>query len=201
MNEVIRPLSDPWHEWGSLAVLKGNLAPATAVTKPIAIAESMLKFSGPARCFDSEEDASEAVLAGRIKEGDVLVVRYEGPKGGPGMREMARLMKLAYGAGLALKTALVTDGRFSGTNNGCFVGHVSPEAWGRRPHRPGPGRGPGSDRHPRRQAPPWKSARPSSRRGGRPGSGPRRRSPRDISGSTRGNAESADKGAVLRTRD
>ena len=88
----------------------------------------MYFFAGPARVFDGEEAATKAVLAGEINEGDVIVIRYEGPKGGPGMREMYYAMKLLYGRGLAKKTALVTDGRFSGTNNGCFVGHVSPEA-------------------------------------------------------------------------
>lgn len=81
-----------------------------------------------ARCFDCEEDADQAIMDGQVSEGDVVVIRYEGPKGGPGMREMAKPMKLLYGRGLALATALVTDGRFSGTNNGCFVGHISPEA-------------------------------------------------------------------------
>ena len=85
-------------------------------------------FSGPARVFDCEEDANLAILNGKIKDGDVLVIRYEGPKGGPGMREMYFAMKLLYGRGLAKKTAIITDGRFSGTNNGCFVGHISPEA-------------------------------------------------------------------------
>jgi dihydroxy-acid dehydratase len=128
VNEVVRPLADPWHPWGSIGVLRGNLAPDGSVTKPIAIEESMRVFRGEAVCFDSEESATEAVLGGRIKPGMVLVIRYEGPKGGPGMREMARVMKMLYGRGLALTTAVVTDGRFSGTNNGCFVGHVSPEA-------------------------------------------------------------------------
>ena len=85
-------------------------------------------FSGRARCFDSEEAANRAILDGVVRAGEVVVIRYEGPKGGPGMREMYTAMKLLYGRGLALKTAVVTDGRFSGTNNGCFVGHVSPEA-------------------------------------------------------------------------
>lgn len=85
-------------------------------------------FSGPARVFECEEDANEAILSGKIAEGDVIVIRNEGPKGGPGMREMYFAMKLLYGRGLAKKTALITDGRFSGTNNGCFVGHISPEA-------------------------------------------------------------------------
>ncbi len=125
---VIRPLADPWRSQGGLAVLRGNLAPNSAVTKPAAIDPTMHTFTGRARCFDSEEAADQAILDGRIEAGDVVVIRYEGPKGGPGMREMAIPMKLLYGRGLALKTALVTDGRFSGTNNGCFVGHVSPEA-------------------------------------------------------------------------
>ena len=128
VNDMIHPLENPFHEWGSLAVLKGNLAPQTAVTKPTAIHPSMHHFEGKAVCFDSEEAASDAVMAGKIKNGDVLVVRYEGPKGGPGMREMVRLMKMLYGQGLAMSTAVVTDGRFSGTNNGCFAGHISPEA-------------------------------------------------------------------------
>jgi dihydroxy-acid dehydratase len=88
----------------------------------------MLVFEGAARCFDAEEDANRAILDGKVREGEVVVIRYEGPKGGPGMREMYLAMKLLYGRGLALKTAVVTDGRFSGTNNGAFVGHVSPEA-------------------------------------------------------------------------
>lgn len=127
-NAVIRAPENAWHPWGSLAVLRGNLAPDSAITKPTAIDAAMQRFSGVARCFNSEEDASEAVLSGDIQPGNVLVIRYEGPRGGPGMREMARIMKMLYGQGLALSTAVVTDGRFSGTNNGCFVGHVSPEA-------------------------------------------------------------------------
>jgi dihydroxy-acid dehydratase len=125
---IIRSLKDPWHQEGGLAVLKGNLAPNTAVTKPAAIVPEMHLFKGSARCFDSEELANDAIMNGLVQEGDVVVIRYEGPKGGPGMREMYKAMKLLYGQGLALKTAVVTDGRFSGTNNGCFVGHVSPEA-------------------------------------------------------------------------
>jgi len=126
--DLIRTLANPWLKDGGLAVLKGNLAPNTAITKPAAIKAEMRTFTGSARCFDSEEAANQAILEGRVKEGEVVVIRYEGPKGGPGMREMYLAMKLLYGRGLALKTALVTDGRFSGTNNGCFVGHVSPEA-------------------------------------------------------------------------
>lgn len=127
-NDIIHSPQRAWHAWGSLAVLRGNLAPDTAVTKPTAIHPEMLYFQGEAICFDGEEAATEAVSQGKIREGMVLVIRYEGPKGGPGMREMVRIMKLLYGRGLALSTAVVTDGRFSGTNNGCFVGHVSPEA-------------------------------------------------------------------------
>jgi len=108
--------------------MRGNLAPGTGITKPIAMDPAMYHFSGPARVFDCEEDANRAILDGNINEGDVLVIRYEGPKGGPGMREMYFAMKLLYGRGLAKKTAIITDGRFSGTNNGCFVGHISPEA-------------------------------------------------------------------------
>ena len=125
---IIRSRQDPWNRQGGLAVLSGNLAPDTAITKPAAIHPDMHTFVGKARCFDSEEKANQAILEGRIESGDVLVIRYEGPKGGPGMREMATAMKLLYGRGLAMKTAVVTDGRFSGTNNGCFVGHISPEA-------------------------------------------------------------------------
>jgi dihydroxy-acid dehydratase len=125
---IIRTLEDPWHAGGGLAVLTGNLAPDSAITKPAAIKPEMHTFSGKARCFDSEELANTAILSGDIQEGEVVVIRYEGPKGGPGMREMYIAMKLLYGRGLALSTAVVTDGRFSGTNNGCFVGHISPEA-------------------------------------------------------------------------
>jgi len=125
---IIRTMEDPWGSGGGLAVLRGNLTPNTAVTKPAAIVPEMHKFTGKARCFDSEESANQAILDGKVQEGEVIVIRYEGPKGGPGMREMYKAMKLLYGRGLALKTALITDGRFSGTNNGCFVGHISPEA-------------------------------------------------------------------------
>jgi len=125
---IIRPIQNPWSSEGGLAVLRGNLAPDTAITKTAAIHPDMQKFVGQARCFDCEEAANQAIIDGRIQPGDVLVIRYEGPKGGPGMREMATAMKLLYGCGFALKTAVVTDGRFSGTNNGCFVGHISPEA-------------------------------------------------------------------------
>ena len=125
---VISTLASPWAQGGGMAVLLGNLAPNSALTKPAAIDPEMQIFTGTARCFDSEESANTAILAGQVQPGEVVIIRYEGPKGGPGMREMYSAMKLLYGSGLALQTAVVTDGRFSGTNNGCFVGHVSPEA-------------------------------------------------------------------------
>ena len=127
-REVIKTMDEPFGSSKGLAILRGNLAPRTAVTKPAAIDKSMWTFTGKAVVFDCEEDANAAILAGKIVEGDMVVIRYEGPKGGPGMREMYKSMKYMHGMGLALKTALVTDGRFSGTNNGCFVGHISPEA-------------------------------------------------------------------------
>ncbi len=127
-DRIIRSLAAPWNTQGGLAVLRGNLAPRTAITKPAAIDPRQHVFSGVARCFDSEESANQAILDGQVQPGQVVVIRYEGPKGGPGMREMYSSMKLLYGRGLALETAVVTDGRFSGTNNGCFVGHISPEA-------------------------------------------------------------------------
>ena len=127
-DRIIKTLKKPWSAGGGLAILRGNLAPDTAVTKPAAIVPDMQTFEGYARCYNSEEAAKEAILDGKVKAGDVVVIRYEGPKGGPGMREMYTAMKLLYGRGLGLKTALITDGRFSGTNNGCFVGHISPEA-------------------------------------------------------------------------
>ena len=127
-ENVIRTMDEPFSRVKGLAILKGNLAPDTGVTKPAAIDPQMHVFTGSAKVFDSEEEAEEAILGGKIKEGHVVVIRYEGPKGGPGMREMYKAMKYLYGMGLSKRTALVTDGRFSGTNNGCFVGHISPEA-------------------------------------------------------------------------
>lgn len=127
-NEIIHSLQHPFHQNGSLAVVRGNLAPDGGITKPTAIDPSMLIFTGRAMCFDSEEDAADAVEQHRVPDQTVMVIRYEGPKGGPGMREMVRIMKKLYGQGKALTTAVVTDGRFSGSNNGCFVGHISPEA-------------------------------------------------------------------------
>ncbi len=125
---IIRTLEDPFSETGGVAVMRGNLAPDTGISKPGAIDPALHHFVGKAVCFDSEEEAEEAILGGRIQAGDVVVVRYEGPKGGPGMREMFKAMKYMYGMGLSKSAALITDGRFSGTNNGCFVGHISPEA-------------------------------------------------------------------------
>ena len=125
---VIRSVDEPFSREKGLCLLRGNLAPEGAVAKPAAMDPSMFCFTGPARVFDSEEEANRAILAKEIAPGSVVVVRYEGPKGGPGMREMFHAMKFLYGMGLAKKVALITDGRFSGTNNGCYVGHISPEA-------------------------------------------------------------------------
>ncbi len=127
-DEIIKTVDEPFEKTGGVAVLYGNLAPNSAVTKPGAFDKSLYHFRGKAKVFDSEEEANEAILAGKIEDGDVVVIRYEGPKGGPGMREMYKAMKYLYGMGLNKTTALITDGRFSGTNNGCFVGHISPEA-------------------------------------------------------------------------
>lgn len=127
-RRIIRKLSDPFAQSGGVAVVYGNLAPEGAVTKPSAIVPEMHVFHGVARVFDGEEAAEEAILGGKVQPGEVVTIRYEGPKGGPGMREMYKAMKYLYGRGLAKCTALITDGRFSGTNNGCFVGHISPEA-------------------------------------------------------------------------
>jgi dihydroxy-acid dehydratase len=127
-RNVIKTMAEPFDCLKGIAILRGNLAPETCVTKPAAIDPSIHKFTGSAKVYDSEEQAEKAILGSEIHDGDVVVIRYEGPKGGPGMREMYKAMKYLYGMGLAKTTALVTDGRFSGTNNGCFVGHVSPEA-------------------------------------------------------------------------
>ena len=125
---IIKTVEEPFSKTGGVAVLHGNLCPRTAVSKPGAIDPSMHHFVGKAKCYNSEEEAEEAILGGKIQAGDVVVIRYEGPKGGPGMREMFKAMKYMYGVGLSKSAALITDGRFSGTNNGCFVGHISPEA-------------------------------------------------------------------------
>ncbi len=126
--EVIRPLDNPYTKTGGLAVLKGNLAPDGSVVKRSAVVPEMLVHSGPARVFDCEEDAIEAIKGGKIVEGDVVVIRYEGPKGGPGMREMLNPTSAIVGMGLGSSVALITDGRFSGASRGASIGHVSPEA-------------------------------------------------------------------------
>ncbi len=126
--EVIRPVDNPYSKTGGLAVLKGNLAPDGSVVKRSAVVPEMLKHEGPARVFDSEEDAIAAILGGKILEGDVVVIRYEGPKGGPGMREMLNPTSAIAGMGLGSTVALITDGRFSGASRGASIGHVSPEA-------------------------------------------------------------------------
>ncbi len=125
---VIRPLSNPFLPNGGIAVLKGNLAPDGCVVKQAAVAPEMMRHSGPARVFDSEEDALSAIYDGRINAGDVVVIRYEGPRGGPGMREMLYPTSAICGMGLGSSVALVTDGRFSGATRGAAIGHVSPEA-------------------------------------------------------------------------
>lgn len=126
--EVIRPIENPYSEVGGIAVLKGNIAPDTCVVKRSAVVPEMLKHSGPARVFDCEEDAIAAIKGGKIVAGDVVVIRYEGPKGGPGMREMLNPTSAIAGMGLGSSVALITDGRFSGASRGASIGHVSPEA-------------------------------------------------------------------------
>lgn len=126
--EVIRPVENPYSKTGGIAVLRGNLAPDSCVVKRSAVAPEMLKHSGPARVFDCEEDAMAAINGGEIRDGDVVVIRYEGPKGGPGMREMLNPTSAIVGRGLGSTVALITDGRFSGATRGAAIGHVSPEA-------------------------------------------------------------------------
>ena len=126
--EVIRPIENPYSETGGIAVLKGNLAPEGSVVKRSAVLPEMLVHEGPARVFDCEEDAQAAINAGKIVPGDVVVIRYEGPKGGPGMREMLNPTSAIMGMGLGNSVALITDGRFSGATRGACVGHVTPEA-------------------------------------------------------------------------
>ena len=126
--EIIRPLEDPYSKTGGIAVLKGNLAPDGCVVKQSAVAPEMMVHTGPARVFDAEEDAIAAIYAGKITAGDVVVIRYEGPKGGPGMREMLNPTSAIAGMGLDKDVALITDGRFSGATRGASIGHVSPEA-------------------------------------------------------------------------
>ncbi len=127
-GRVIRSIDDPYYAEGGLRVLRGNLAPRGAVVKQSAVAAEMRQHSGPARVFDSEEAASDAILGGKVVAGDVVVIRYEGPKGGPGMREMLAPTSAVKGIGLAGSVALITDGRFSGATSGASIGHVSPEA-------------------------------------------------------------------------
>lgn len=127
-TSVIRPVENPYSKTGGIAVLKGNLAPDSCVVKKSAVAPEMMKHKGPAKVFDGEESAIEAIRAGKIKSGDVVVIRYEGPKGGPGMREMLSPTSEIAGMGLDKDVALITDGRFSGATRGASIGHVSPEA-------------------------------------------------------------------------
>ena len=126
--EVIRPVENPYSKTGGLAVLKGNLAPDGSVVKRSAVVDEMLVHEGPARVFECEEDAIAAIKGGKIVAGDVVVIRYEGPKGGPGMREMLNPTSAIAGMGLGSSVALITDGRFSGASRGASIGHVSPEA-------------------------------------------------------------------------
>ena len=127
-QEVIRPFETPYHSTGGLAVLFGNLAPGGAVVKRSAVDEAMLRHRGPARVFNSEEEAIEVILSRKIRKGDVVVIRYEGPKGGPGMREMLAPTSAIVGIGRDREVALLTDGRFSGGSRGAAIGHISPEA-------------------------------------------------------------------------
>ena len=127
-RNVIRDIENPYSKTGGIAVLKGNIAPSGAVVKRAAVAEEMLCHSGPARVFDSEDDAIKAIYGGEIRKGDVVIIRYEGPKGGPGMREMLGPTSAIAGMGLDKDVALITDGRFSGASRGASIGHVSPEA-------------------------------------------------------------------------
>lgn len=127
-QSIITPIDKPYSPTGGIAVLKGNLAPDGAVVKRAAVSDEMLLHKGPARVFESEEDANDAILTGRINPGEVLIIRYEGPKGGPGMREMLSPTSALAGMGLDKQVALITDGRFSGATRGASIGHVSPEA-------------------------------------------------------------------------
>jgi len=128
-HDVIRPAGDPYSPFGGIAVLRGSLAPDGCVVKQSAVAPEMMKHSGPARVFDSEDEAIQAIMGLKIKEGDVVIIRYEGPAGGPGMREMLSPTSALAGMGLDKKVALLTDGRFSGATRGAAMGHVSPEAF------------------------------------------------------------------------
>ncbi|MGO9395492.1 MAG: dihydroxy-acid dehydratase, partial [Desulfobaccales bacterium] len=127
-QKVIRPLANPYHPQGGIAILRGNLAPDGAVVKQSAVDPGMLVHEGRARVFDAEEEATRSILDGQIKPGDILVIRYEGPRGGPGMREMLTPTSAISGMGLDKEVALLTDGRFSGGTRGAAIGHISPEA-------------------------------------------------------------------------
>jgi dihydroxy-acid dehydratase len=127
--EVIRPLANPVHKEGGIAILMGNLAPKGSVVKAIAVSPKMLKHTGPAKVYDSEKQAEEAMKRHEVKAGDVVVIRYEGPKGGPGMPEMLIPTATISGMGLSESVALITDGRFSGATRGPCIGHVAPEAF------------------------------------------------------------------------
>ncbi|MBE9531336.1 MAG: dihydroxy-acid dehydratase [Proteobacteria bacterium] len=127
-EDVLRPLNKPFHKEGGIAILKGNIAPLGAVVKQSGVSAKMMRFKGKARCFDSEAKAMSAIMNGKVKAGEVLVLRYEGPKGGPGMREMLAPTAAIVGMGLADSVALITDGRFSGGTRGPCIGHISPEA-------------------------------------------------------------------------
>jgi dihydroxy-acid dehydratase len=127
-EEVIRPLSNPIKKEGGIAILYGNIAPKGAVVKQSGVSAAMMQFEGTARCFDAEEKAMAAIMEGKITSGDVVVIRYEGPKGGPGMREMLAPTAAIMGMGLGDSVALITDGRFSGGTRGPCIGHISPEA-------------------------------------------------------------------------
>jgi dihydroxy-acid dehydratase len=127
-EEVIQPVGNPVRPEGGIAILKGNLAPDGAVVKQSGVSEKMMNFVGRARCFDSEEGAMQALMNGQVVAGDIVVIRYEGPKGGPGMREMLAPTATLMGLGLGESVALITDGRFSGGTRGPCIGHISPEA-------------------------------------------------------------------------
>jgi len=132
-DEVLRPLDRPFHKEGGIAILKGNLAPNGSVVKQSAVSEKMLRFTGPAKVYDSEKDAMDAIMNKKVVSGDVVVIRYEGPKGAPGMPEMLSPTSLIAGMGLGESVALITDGRFSGATRGGSIGHVSPEAYDKGP--------------------------------------------------------------------
>jgi dihydroxy-acid dehydratase len=126
--DVIRTMEDPFEPTGGLVILRGNLAPDSAVAKPSGIEQENRVFTGPAIVFNSEAECMKGIAADKVKPGNVIVIRYEGPKGGPGAREMGFALKMLRGKGLLSDISVITDGRYSGTNNGCFVGHISPEA-------------------------------------------------------------------------